>query len=90
MFQHPSRTVRLAAAGLALLTAATLPAHSFDDLDPTDVLPRRYSVEDFRNLSDAELYMVNLAIKRGRIILINGYPPSESRRMIQDAARGTH
>jgi len=84
------RNAALAAAGLAILTASALPAYSFDDLDPTDVVPRRYSVEEFRSLSDSELYTVNLAIKRGRRILINGYSPSESRRMIQDAARDAY
>ena len=81
-----NRTV-LPLVSAALLATMALPAQSFDDIDPTDVLPRHYSIQKFRQLSDAELNMVNLAIKRGRTILIDGYSASKSRQMIQDAAR---
>ena len=79
------RSTVAAIAGLTMLTATTLPAQSREDVDPTDLVPRRYSVENFRSLSVSELYMVKLAIKRGRRLLINGYSPSKSRRMIEDA-----
>ena len=84
-----NRTV-LPLVSAALLAAMALPAQSLDDIDPVDVLPRHYSIQKFHQLSDAEFYMVNLAIKRGRTILIGGYSASKSRQMIRAAARGGH
>jgi predicted outer membrane protein len=81
-----SRHGLLTAAAVALIGAAPLASHAGEDLDPTDTVPRYLSIAEFRALSDAELYMVDLAIKRGRRIVVAGHSASESRRMIESAA----
>ena len=81
-------------AFLALIALGSLPAtalaqilHAQDaeELDPTDLVPRRFSVEDFISLDENEIYKVNLAVRRGRTITINGYTPSQSRQIIKAA-----
>lgn len=85
------RTVtRRGVLGLALATtASTTASHAFDfeELDPSDTVPRRFSVRRFLALSKAELYDVNLAVRRGRGIIIEGYSRSQSREIIQLAAK---
>ncbi|MEO0751499.1 MAG: hypothetical protein AAFY25_06815 [Pseudomonadota bacterium] len=92
MRQHSRRGV----LGLAILATTSASAalaagrtHAFDfeELDPTDTVPRRFSVRRFLELSKAELYKVNLAVKRGRGIIIEGYSRSESREIIRLAAK---
>lgn len=61
-------------------------AQDAEELDPSDLVPRRYSVENFLNLKENEIYKVHLAIRRGRAITINGYTPSQSREIIEAAA----
>lgn len=72
--------------GLGVL-AATAPgiaqAFGFEELDPSDTVPRRFSVKRFLSLSRDDLYLVNLAVRRGRGIIIEGYSRSESRKIIQ-------
>lgn len=87
---HPTtRRAILAWAGLAALPAGMVLAQGEDgeDLDPTDLVPRRFSPEAFARLSKSELYMVNLAIRHNRTIRIDGYTASESRRIIEAAAK---
>lgn len=76
--------------GLALATA-TAPglAYAIDDeeLDPTDTVPRRFSVRRFLSLTEDEVYKVDLAVRRGRGITVEGYSRSESREIIGLAAQ---
>lgn len=84
---HPTRRKILAWAGLAALPATAMLADEAEELDPTDLVPRRFTPEAFERLSANELYKVKLAVRRGRTILIDGYTASESRKMIEDATR---
>lgn len=86
MRYHTRRSV----LGLAVISAAAPGlAYAIDaeELDPTDTVPRRFSVRRFLSLSEAEVYKVNLAVRRGRGITIEGYSRSESRDIIGLAAR---
>ncbi|GAB4291441.1 MAG: hypothetical protein Kow0058_10340 [Roseovarius sp.] len=80
-----TRRTMLALAAAALLPVPAVLAQSDEAPDPTDLVPRRFSAEKFARLSDEELYMVHLATRRGRQIVIDGHPPSESRRIIETA-----
>jgi hypothetical protein len=71
---------------LGLAFAATPGAVlAFDDtdLDPSDTVPRSFSVKRFLALSENEVYRVNIALKRGRRIIIEGCSASESREIIR-------
>ncbi|MEL7253028.1 MAG: hypothetical protein AAFZ04_14120 [Pseudomonadota bacterium] len=76
--------------GLTAAAAATAPivalASDFEELDPSDLVPRRFSVEKFLSLDTNEIYDVHLAVRRGRGIIIDGYTRSESRAIIELAA----
>ena len=87
MPQPISRRAALAWIGLATLPAGALFAQDFEEPDPTDLVARRFSRDAFSRLSDNDLYMVNLAISRGRRILIEGFSASESRAIIETAAK---
>ena len=76
--------------GLALATS-TVPVAAkadflktglWEDVDPADLVPRRFSVQRIVTRSQADLYKVTLALKRGRPITIEGYSVSESREII--------
>ncbi len=75
------------------LTAALTTAPAFawaveaEEFNPTDLVPRRFSVERFLSLDKNEIYDLNLAIRRGRGITIDGYSRSESREIIELAAQ---
>ncbi len=81
----PRRAV-LGWIGLACLPAPALFAQDAEEPDPTDLVPRRFSPAEFRQLSQAELYMVDLAIRRNRRIVIDGCSASDSRTIIRTAA----
>lgn len=83
----PSRRRVLAWVALATLTATAARASDGEEIDPTDTVPRWFSVRAFTDLDADDIYMVNLAIRGGRTILIEGYTPSESRQIIRDAAQ---
>lgn len=83
----PTRRALIAWVMLATLPATALTAQDLEEPDPSDLVPRRFSVEAFRNLTETEIYDVHLAIRRGRRILIEGYTASESREIIERAAR---
>ncbi len=72
------------------ILASAVPGMAFatdaEELDPTDIVPRRFSVNRFLGLSENEVYKVNLAVRRGRKILIEGFSPSESKEIIMLAA----
>ncbi len=84
---HPTRRAILAWAALTALPATAGLAQDVEEIDPTDLVSRRFTPEEFSRLSAAELHMVKLAIRRGRTILIDGHTASESRRMIESATR---
>lgn len=77
--------LRLTVASLTLPTLAA--ASDFEEIDPADTVPRRFSVERFLSLDENDIYDVNLAIRRGRGITIEGYSRSESRKIITLAAK---
>ena len=72
----------------AVASGAALPVRAFDgnELDPADIVPGRFSLERFIGLDRNEIHMVNLAVRRGRGIVIDGFSVSESRRIISRAA----
>jgi hypothetical protein len=79
-------------ACLGLVAFAATPAMAqFGGVDeeenPTDAVPRYFSRERFLSLSENQIYMVGLAVRRGRPIQIEGYSASESRQIIQRAAQ---
>ena len=83
-----TRRLLIRGLGAGLLGAAALPAQAFDewpDLDPTDRIPGFYGVNRFAALSEEELFMVGLAVKRGRDIRIGRYSRSQSRQIVRDA-----
>jgi len=81
------RRAALAGIALSILPAGGLFAQDREEPDPIDLVPRRFSPEAFARLDANELYMANLAVSRGRRILIDGYSASESRRIIRAAAK---
>lgn len=72
----------------AVASGAALPLRASDgnEFDPTDKVPRRFSLERFIALDRNDIHMVNLAVRRGRVIVIDGFSASESRRIISKAA----
>lgn len=89
MTPAPSRRALLGWGSSTVLAGLAGPvmANEWPDTDPTDRLPGYYGVQRFMTLSKEEVYMVNLAVKRGRRILIGRYPASVSRQIIKDGAR---
>lgn len=83
----PSRRHMLTWMTVTPLTVSTAFAVDSDEIDPTDTVPRRFSVRSFTALDGNQIYDVNLAVRRGRTIVIDGYSPSQSRQIILDAAR---
>ena len=86
----PSRRALL--AWLALGSVPTVAssqiifAQDAEEPDPSDLVPRRFSLRKFLSLKEHEIYKVNLAIRRGRAITIEGYTASQSREIISAAA----
>ena len=80
---------RRAVLGLAIasITPGVARAIDAEEFNPSDRIPRRFSVRRFLSLSDDELYDVNLAVRRGRGILIDGLSHSESRAIIELAVK---
>ena len=73
---------------LALMAIGATPATAqfggFNEEDnPTDAVPSYFSLQRFLALDENEIYMVNLAVRRGKPVRIEGYQPSESRAIIQ-------
>lgn len=68
-------------------SSSRVAASGGNELDPTDRIQRHFSVKRFTALSRNEIYMVNLAVRQGRRITIDGFSPSESRRIIGEAAK---
>lgn len=80
-----SRRTLLGWLGLAFAPATALQASDYEEEDPADLVPERFSIRQFTALSENEIYKVGLAIKRGRTIRIGNYSPSESRAIIRRA-----
>ena len=78
-------TLRFALPGsIALATALNLTpltanAQEVNELNPSDLVPRYFTVSRFSDLDANALYDVNLALRRGRTIQIEGCTPSQSR-----------
>jgi len=75
-----------------LATGLTAPAsissaEEAQEFNPSDLVPRRFSVAKFTQLSDPELYDVLIAVRRGRSITIDGCSVSESRAIIRSSSK---
>ena len=55
--------------------------------DPSDRIPRHYSLKKFLSLSQPQVYEINHASRAGRRITIQGFSPSESRELLRNATR---
>lgn len=88
-----TRFYRLINKGLIvslLATGFTAPAsvsRATEELNPSDLVPRRFSVARFTQLSDTEIYDVLIAVRRGRSITIDGCSVSESRAIIRSSSK---
>ena len=85
MAKPHSRRAVLGWIGLSCLPAGTALAQSFEELDPADLVPRRFTQKAFAAQTPEELYKTNLAVRRGRSIRIDGCSTSESRAIIRRA-----
>ncbi len=74
----------LAATGSALAATANAAGslRRGSDLDPSDRLPRWYSVNRFLRLSEAQVYDLARAVRLGRTFVIEGYTRSETSEII--------
>ena len=86
---NPSRRtlVTWMAAAAVLGTAVQSQASSRNGLDPSDRIPRHYSLKKFTSLSQPQVYRINHAVRAGRRITIEGFSPSESRELLRNATR---
>lgn len=82
-----SRRSALGLVGISITAPGVALAFDAEEEDPADKIPRRFSVRRFLSLNKNELYVVNLAVRRGRGIIIEGYSRSESRKIISLAAK---
>ncbi|MEM7733642.1 MAG: hypothetical protein AAF280_12805 [Pseudomonadota bacterium] len=82
---YSRRTMFGLAAASALAPSLAMAADG-EEFNPTDLVPRRFSVNRFLELDRNDIYDVNLAVRRGRGIIIEGYSRSESREIIELAA----
>ena len=85
MTPRPPRRTILGWIGFACLPAPALFAQDAEEPDPTDLVARRFSPAEFRQLTEDELYMAGLAIRRNRRIVIDGCSASDSRAIIETA-----
>lgn len=69
------------------LTPSISLSEEAQELNPSDLVPRRFSVSKFAQLSDPELYDVLIAVRRGRSITIDGCTVSQSRAIIRSSAK---
>ena len=83
MAHHPPRRAVLGWIGLFSLAGTSALAQAAEEFDPTDLVPRRFSPEEFATLSENEVYMANLALRRGRNIRINGCSATDSAEVIR-------
>ncbi len=72
--------------GAASLTSPSAHANGAEELDPADLVPRRFSVTKFAQLSDPEIFQVLIAVRRGRPITIDGCTVSQSRAIIRSSS----
>ncbi|KZY33070.1 hypothetical protein A3731_03630 [Roseovarius sp. HI0049] len=85
MAHHPPRRAVLGWLALAGLTGTATLAQDVEEPDPTDLVPRRFSPEEFATLDRNEIYMANLALRRGRTIRIDGCSAKASAEVIRTA-----
>ncbi|WP_338550824.1 hypothetical protein [Roseovarius phycicola] len=67
--------------------ASIATAEEAQEFNPSDLVPRRFSVSKFTQLSDPELYDVLVAVRRGRAITIDGCSVSQSRAIIRSSSK---
>jgi len=82
-----SRRALLGWIGVSCLTGTALHAlGEAEEFDPADLVPRRFTPEEFAAQTPEERYKTNLAVRRGRSIRIDGCTVSQSRSIIRQAA----
>ncbi|KRS17192.1 hypothetical protein [Roseovarius indicus] len=86
MAQHTHRRAILGWIGLFGLTGTAALAQPAEEFDPAELVPRRFSPEEFASLDANEIYMASLALRRGRRITIDGCSASDSAEVIRLAA----
>lgn len=85
MAHHFPRRAILGWIGLVGLTGTAALAQDVEEPDPTDLVPRRFSPAEFASLDENEIYMANLANRRGRAIRIDGCSAEASAEIIRTA-----
>ncbi|MEM6588698.1 MAG: hypothetical protein AAF641_09650 [Pseudomonadota bacterium] len=76
-------TLATTGATLAATAHASGSLRRGSDLDPSDRLPRWYSVGRFLRLSEAQVYSLARAVRLGRSFTIEGYSRSETSDIIR-------
>lgn len=79
----PDHRILIAVIGMAL-GATALPVSAMDS-SRIDHVPGHVSEMKFESMSEAEIYELDIAQKRGRRVLIGDHTPSESQRMVDEA-----
>ena len=77
--------ISILATGLTAPASMSM-AEEAQEFNPSDLVPRRFSVSKFTQLSDPELYEVLVAVRRGRAITIDGCTVSQSRAIIRSSS----
>ena len=85
MAHHFPRRAILGWIGLIGLTGSAAPAQDVEEPVPSDLVPRRFSPEEFARLDVYEIYMAALALRRGRTIRIDGCSNEASAEIIRTA-----
>lgn len=80
----PELKAPLLAALLAVSASASV-AEGDNEFDPADLAPSRFTVERFAQFSDAQVYDIVIAVRRGRTIRIDGCSVSQSRAILRGA-----
>lgn len=79
------RRALLPATSVAALVLLPLMAAAQEDLNPSDLVPRHFGQDRFAGLSLAQVYDINIALKRGRTIQIEGCTVSQTRQVVAAA-----
>ncbi|MCZ0812025.1 MAG: hypothetical protein ACQEVT_07325 [Pseudomonadota bacterium] len=82
-----TQTRRIAALVIGAALAATALPVSAMDYSQIEMLPRHYSDAGFSRLSEHDVYMIDIAHKRGQRILIGDRSPSQSRAFVDQTLK---
>lgn len=84
---NPSRRLMIAWLSGVGVMGSVYPAAAIGERnnDPVDRVPHYFGIRRFLALGESDIYMVHLAQRRGRRIMIQGFSASESRDIIRRA-----